>query len=299
MSYLPLHGGLPSALALGDHFCTEADLIRDTHELLKRLPPDVDCVVGCARSGLIPATLISQHRHLPLYGYSRDRGVVNLGSGHRGQFGDSRFCRHVVVVDDTACLGRELALARPSVQSAFPAARVSTAAIYDSGRSGGVDFVAVVHPSDHLLEWNFANSGYSEITGFDFDGVLCRDCTPDEDDDGPRYSHFLAHAEPLYLARGYTLPLIATARHEKYRDATQHWLDRWGVRCAKLVMRDFEIADRRRWHFDVAAFKAAAAAAAGVKFFAESDPAQAALIAELSRLPVLCPAAGRVYRSPA
>src|SRR3546814_16372811 len=48
-----------------------------------------------------------------------------------------------------------------------------------------------------VFAWNWTKHIRLPRWGFDFDGVLCRDNTKAENDDGPRYAEFLANAEPL------------------------------------------------------------------------------------------------------
>jgi hypothetical protein len=157
-----------------------------------------------------------------------------------------------------------------------------------------VDRYALLYGGEHYLEWNWQNAGHGAACGFDFDGVLCHDCPPEDDDDGPRYARFLAGARPLYLPRRLPVPLIVTARHEKYRAPTEDWLRRHGVRWDRLVMRDFAI-DPTRWADHVAEFKAYHLDRSTCILMAESDPAQAATINRITRKPVLCPAAGKVF----
>jgi orotate phosphoribosyltransferase len=182
------------------------------------------------------------------------------------------------------------------VRDAFPGARITRAAVYAHPRAFHlVDRCAFILDGLHYLEWNWCNAGHGAACAYDFDGILCRECTPEEDDDGPRYRRFLEAAEPLYLPRREPVPLVATGRHEKYRAETLAWLARHGVRADRLVMRDWEWTPDMDWQARVGTWKATLYRRSGCILFAESEPRQAAIIAQVSGMPVLCPAAGCVF----
>jgi orotate phosphoribosyltransferase len=90
------------------------------------------------------------------------------------------------------------------------------------------------HPC--FLEWNFFNSMFTKNIATDFDGVLCHDCSIEQDDDGEKYIDFIKNAKPKYLMRKDEIPLIITARLEKYREETEKWLHRYKIRFKKLIM---------------------------------------------------------------
>ena len=95
------------------------------------LPISVDAVVGVSRSGLLPASIVATHLHLPMYSVSPAKGVLHLGTGLRLAGNDpDRRPRHVVVIDDTVCSGNAMNKARQIVGCAFPTIRISTACVY-------------------------------------------------------------------------------------------------------------------------------------------------------------------------
>ncbi|MCR4414632.1 MAG: phosphoribosyltransferase domain-containing protein, partial [Thermoguttaceae bacterium] len=109
-------------------YITTARLVTDTETLLGRLPPDIDAVVGIARSGLLPASVLACRLHVPLWstGSGHPSAVVAAGGGIRmadglagGQW---RSPRHVLLCDDTAWSGHAMRTWLPVVRSAFPEA---------------------------------------------------------------------------------------------------------------------------------------------------------------------------------
>lgn len=207
----------------------------------------------------------------------------------------------VLIVDDTVMTGNSLKAIRPLVQREFP--NVLTSAVY-------VNPLAVVKPDlwavdlgwPHLLEWNLFNSVLSSNMACDFDGILCRDCPAGSDDDGPKYLEFINNAQPLYVPRKEPIPLIVTARIEKYRTETEAWMSRWGIRCRKLVMHPAStLVERNR--DNIPAYKARHFSDWARHHkpkppplaFIESDDRQARMIAKTTGLMVICPATAGVY----
>lgn len=272
---------------------TSRRLIEDTRRFLAEIPACVDAVVGVARSGLIPAALIAAERHVPLFSASRCH-VVPVGAGFRLQ--DSPPIKDVLIVDDTACAGRQMAGVRLWVAALFPSARIWTAVIYATPRArktGVFDLVAVELDSPHYLEWNFFNSSLTCKAAMDFDGILCQDCPAPYDDDAEHYANFLANVPPKHLPRREPVGAIVTGRLEKYRPETEAWLAHWGVRCNCLIMGPWPTPAARSGR--IAAWKGDVYRQLPHSLFVESDPRQVAVIATVARKPVLCPVAERVF----
>lgn len=270
---------------------TTAELARDSVRLAELLPPDTARIVGIPRSGMIPASIIAAHLHLPLWeltgGFFR-----RLASGSRG-FGTVE--GQTVVVDDTVYNGSALRKAREEMRGQ-PA---RFAAVYcKDDRVGDVDFyVRTFRHSDDLLEWNFFNNHWYLLHGVacDFDGVFCYDPTIPDYDEGPgleRYREWLTQARPLHLPRARPVELIVTARLERFRCETEAWLKKWGVSFRRLIMNP---ADRASQRGDVAAIKAQAYFASSCRWFVESDPRQAERIFEISKKRVICPAIAKIW----
>lgn len=280
-------------------FVTTAELVADALRLAAELPAsDFDGIVGVARSGLIPAAVIATHYHLPLWVVSPMTGRVNaIGSGYRlgdsGRPPDGR----LLIVDDTACGGNTMRKVLDVLAKILPAHNLYTAAAYaTSDAATELDAVACVYPKPHFLEWNFANSHFAKDTAFDMDGIICVD--PHCYDTDPAYKNHLAHAAPLYLPRKWPA-IIVTARCERYRGETLDWLERHRVTCRELVMWPGDPEARWATPEAVAQWKADVLKrlrrTGNIHFYAESDPRQAAIIAESAKMPVICPAAGRVF----
>ncbi|MCZ2076546.1 MAG: hypothetical protein LC130_16305, partial [Bryobacterales bacterium] len=217
-------------------FVTTARLMEDTKILASRLPADTSLIVGVARSGLTVASMVAMILHRPMEIVRQSKGdLIDGGNGWR-LTGNTTCDGPVVVIDDTCMTGNSLKHVMPMVRVAHPNA-ISAAVYCNPNARQKPDIWVRDLPWPHLLEWNLFNSILSPNMAVDFDGILCHDPqTSADDDDGPRYERFLRDTKPLYLARKVPIPLIVTARVEKYRPQTEAWLKRYGVECTKLIM---------------------------------------------------------------
>lgn len=292
-----------------DHveWVSTAKFAADAVSLIGKLPPGLVGVAGIPRSGMIPASILAAHLQLPLYEFTLDGKLNRLGHGDRGRnLGFPDGPGPILVIDDTAYAG--LAMRRVKLHAKILGGSFVFAAVYVTPEaSGSVDLYQRILPAPHLLEWNWANNGplsgaasdrsYGEGVACDFDGILCRDSTVPDADDGPAletYRQWLVNAKPLHLPRSAPVPLIVTARLERFRPETEAWLARYGVKYKKLVMHPVDRASKRG---DVAAWKAEHYKASGCGYFLESDPFQAERIWRFSGLPVICPPTSQVFRS--
>jgi orotate phosphoribosyltransferase len=279
-------------------FTTE-ELLADTYKVIPRLPSDIDVVVGSSRSGLIPAAALSMALHRPLFSVGRQQRrestVRPCGSGYRLRSHNNQIIRRILLVEDTVYNGRTLSEDCAAVVKAFPDIPVLKLAIYVHPQvASNVDMYHLIVPGRHYLEWNFFNSISISRCIFDFDGILCEDIAGKDDDDGERYIIALKDAKPKYLIRKEPIPVIATARLEKYREVTEAWLKKWDIRYRKLIMGPWSSPENRNKPMEISKFKAQVFSTYKQNLFVESDPTQAREIAALSGKEVLCPRLKRV-----
>lgn len=285
-------------------FVTLEQFALDIHKLISQLPPNITSVAGVSRSGLYPATMIAMMLHVPLYVVRHHQGdVFSGGNGWRLKEGAQPEDGTMLVVDDTTMTGNSLRRTQHILKDR-PGHKLYAAVYVNPKAIKKPDLWAVDLPWPHLLQWNLFNSVLSDATALDFDGILCHDCPVNMDDDGPQYQKFLAETRPLHIFRKRSIPLIVTARLEKYRPETEKWLANWGMSANRLVMGPWAN-NRERAKSDVAAFKAehfkkfmvTGRTSVGPRMFVESDARQAARIAELSGGLVVCPAAARCFHT--
>jgi orotate phosphoribosyltransferase len=281
-------------------FVTLARFATDAKALVSVLPANTSKIIGVARSGLTAANLVAMFMHRPVEVMRQSKGdVIEGGNGWR-LTGNTSSDGAVVVIDDTVMTGNSFMDVIPRIRKVYPNA-ISAAIYCNPNANVKPDLWVRELPWPHLLEWNLFNSILSPSMAVDFDGILCHDCPPGHDDDGWRYERFLQGVKPLYYMRRTTIPMIVTARLEKYRPQTMDWLARHGMSVQELIMwpgSDY----RERSTEKVAQFKATHYSRflthkyrIQPTLFVESDANQAQRIAQISGGLVVCPAAGRVF----
>jgi orotate phosphoribosyltransferase len=263
------------------------DLSRDTTALARELPSDIDLVVGIPRSGLLAANLLCLQLNTRMTDVQglRDRRLLSSGYRYGGKVSGFDDIQRVLVVDDSVKTGRQMRETKAELAEMDLPFDVEYAAIYVSSTGHRhVDYWGEVIHDDRFFEWNMMHHPILKLSCVDIDGVLCRDPTPEENDDGERYVEFLQTVEPS-LVPTERIGWLVTSRLEKYRPETEAWLDRHDIHYDELVMMDHESAEERRAASDHSEYKARVYTETGAKLFIESNPRQATTIAELSKKP--------------
>lgn len=261
---------------------------------LATLPQDVDIVAGVPRSGLLVASLLALHLNVPMTDVAGliEGRVIQSGARYRGTDPRSFLARprHVLVIDDSVCSGAQMRIVKERIANAALPHRISFAAVYmapEARLEGHVDLYRELVPMPRVFEWNLMHGTVLANSCMDIDGVLCRDPTDLENDDGARYHRFLRETTALMLPTSQVGWLV-TSRLEKYRALTEEWLARHKVQYRELRMMQYPDMAARRAARAYAQFKAGIYTETGAWLFVESDPALAAHIANLSGRAVFC-----------
>lgn len=271
------------------HYKSIEDLNADARELTHQDGVDFDAVVGIPRSGLLAANLVCLHDDVPMTDVD---GLCNqrlLATGRRidedGSFDD---VDSVLVLDDSVLSGTQMTETRQRIERQDFPFEIEYAAIYISPWGHKyVDHWSRVVPTPRTFEWNVMHHPLLENACVDIDGVLCRDPTPNENDDGDRYREFLTGVEPNVVPNKRIAHLV-TARLEKYRHETEAWLDKHGIEYETLTMMDLPTMEARRELGTHAEFKSKVYKSTDTVLFIESNQTQAAEIRQRTGKPVLC-----------
>ncbi|MBI4456234.1 MAG: orotate phosphoribosyltransferase [Acidobacteria bacterium] len=269
-----------------------ADLNKTIVDHLSKIPEDVDLIVGIPRSGLLAANLLALHLNLPLTdleGFLEGR-LLQQG----GRLEASRDCsmlqhiKKVLVVDDSVASGRQMLAARERLAKASLPYEIMYGAIYvfPAARSK-VDLFLEVVAAPRVFEWNLMRHNFLETGCVDIDGVLCRNPTEEENDDGPRYENFLKGMEPLVVPTTQ-IGWLVTCRLEKYRELTEQWLATHKIRYKELIMMNFPDKAARLAYGSPGRFKGQVYRSVGAEIFIESCPDQAREIAQQAGKAVIC-----------
>lgn len=266
----------------------------------KILPRDIELVVGIPRSGLLAANLLALYRNLALAdldGFLEGR-CMSAGSTRRNPLNsDSNISvrsflerpRKVLVLDDSARSGTTMRDAKARIAASRMSFHdVSFGAVYVTADTvTQLDFHCEILEPPRVFEWNIFNHHILEESCVDMDGVLCYDPLQEENDDGERYAAFLRAAIPL-ATPSYCIGHIVTSRLECYRQETETWLNKNGIKYRHLVMLDYPDGQTRRQMNSHSAHKAKVYKKTGAKLFIESDIRQAVEIVALAKKDVLC-----------
>jgi len=248
-----------------------------------------DIVVGIPRSGMIAASIVATYLQMPLA--TLEGYLAGIIHGRSGKMVPTS--TRVLLVDDTSNKGG--AMARAVAMLNGKAKAITRCAVFGPYQVADpakiIDVVFEDQPGPRGFAWNIWKHARLQRWGFDLDGVLCRDPTKAENDDGPAYTGFCQKAPPLFLP---TRPIghIVTSRLEKYRGDTEQWLARHGVEYLQLHMLDLPTkADRMaamKSSGGRGGWKAGIAMEVGVELFVESCPKQAAIISRIAQIPAWC-----------
>lgn len=288
-------------------FITDEMLIEETYALLKKLPA-IGGVLGCPRSGMIPASIIATSLSIPLYSVS-DEVMVKLYS-HSSGYGGKRMSMFeekknlpILVVDDCCYTGTEISLTKKLLTNCNVNQTFIYATVFSTPRSSKfVDFFCRSLSSPHMFERDVYAGKISQQIVFDMDGVLC--------EEKPYRIHEHSYEEHMKnlpaiktnLPTLFGCKAVCTGRLEKYRAITQDWLTKNGVKYKKLIMFPGSQQERDTDHNSIVGkYKAEEfLKMENVRLFIESSEEQSKIIAETLRAsdnltPVICSTTKKVY----
>lgn len=253
------------------------------------LPTDIDVVVGIPRSGLLAANLLCLHLDLPMTDVDGlCRGELIATGNRHGTSVSFDEIDTVLVIDDSVWTGTQMTETRGRLAAEeFPFDIEYAATYVNWDNREHVDYWAESVPGPRVFEWNVMHHVKLPQFCIDIDGVLCRDPTSEENDDGEQYRRFIREVEPRVVPNG-RIGWLVTCRLEKYREETERWLAEHGIEYEELVMMDYPDAEARRAAGDHAAYKARVYEETGASLFIESSPRQATDIRDRADKPVYC-----------
>ena len=218
-----LHDTIGRKLSNHIRFIHTSELLNWAGKMAWSIQSPYDTIVYVPDSGYLPGRVMADIFQYPL-----------LSS-------DSSFEAHspknILIVDDTANTGETMKLAKAKVQTAFPNAKVETAAVIVSkGHEFVVDHYHTAIQRDRMCEWNMHKADLGHVVT-DMDGVLCEN--PKEN-----YLEWIYSDPKERFIPERKLDTIVTARREEYRLVTQRWLAQHGVRYESLKMGLTDMNDR-------------------------------------------------------
>ena len=291
----------------GFTFITNEMFIEETYALLKKLP-NIGGVLGCPRSGMIPASIIATSLSIPLYSLS-DGVVVKLHSvsnhgGYRMGMFEEKNNLPILVIDDCCHTGAEMLLTKKLLKACSPRQHFIYSAVFSRSRSvpNHIDLYSKAYDLNHMFERDIYNNTSSKKIVFDMDGVLCEE-KPYEIDKSS-YEEHLKNLQPIKtnLPTLFGCKAVCTGRPKKYRRITQEWLSKNGVIYEKLIMFSGSYKEKAADYISVVGkYKAEECLKMrDVRLFIESSDEEAKVIAKALRAsdnltPVICSTTKKVY----
>lgn len=271
-------------------YISTEDLVSDTYNIVHKIK-NCKYILGVVRSGLLPATIISTAIHKPLYSVNQHNlEIVNLGGGVR--FDNHQSGDIVYLVDDSSWTGNSTIELKKKLSEVIKE-EIKTVSIYSSSLTyEKIDIYSkLIHPW-HLFEWNMYNTAYNNA--YDIDGLLCRDFTPDEDDDGELYVETMKNMELTKIQPKKKPVVFITARLEKYRNITEDWLNCNGFMIKELIMGPWKNKEEREKN-NIGKWKADHFNNIDADIYIESSDDLAREISKFTHKMVICPESKSVY----
>ena len=196
--------------------------------------------------------------------------------------------RSILIVDDSICSGKSIEQVKNYISQINLNSDITYLAVFGGGAHDHlVDVVFERCPFPRVFQWNLISHNILDSACFDIDGVLCRDPSERENDDGNNYRKFISCAQTIFIPRR-KVRRIVTSRLEKYRSETENWLASLGIQYDYLDMLNVESAvERRRLGLHAEHKATVYRKDCEARLFVESDPNQAIRIANLAGKPVI------------
>lgn len=280
-----------------------ADLNTDIIHGLPLLPRDVDLIVGIPRSGMLAASILATHSHLPLIDvdgflngrpawFGRTKRQIN--SEKVETWRNSLDATSPLLFDDSIFTGKSIYEALESINQSKFSKKILTGGVYAKpGSEDNIDIYFKKLDIPRVFEWNLMHHTILSQSCVDIDGVLCRDPNVQENDDGTTYKRFILNVPARHIP-SVEIGWLVTSRLEKYRKETEQWLAKNNIRYKSLIMLDLNSAKERRKLGIHASFKADVYKESYATLFLESSFSQAIEISKLSGKCVLCYESGQL-----
>ncbi len=271
------------------NYKTYSDLSKDIRQSIHKIPKDVTLIVGIPRSGMVPAYMISAFLNLPVATLGEYINNITPLSGCRPLNLKKKRENKILIVDDTVSNGINLKRTKELLKKKKDKAHYIFYAVYTTEKSKDlVDIFGTICEQTRIFQWNYFHHDILSRACIDIDGVLCKDPTEKENDDGEEYKKFILNALPLFLTN-FPIKALVTSRLEKYREPTEKWLKKHDIHYNDLYMLDLPSKEERIKQNAHAKFKADLyTQLKDTELFIESDREQAAKIALLTSKPVMC-----------
>lgn len=282
------------------------DLSLSVWKAIPNLAEDIDLIVGVPRSGMIPAMMLALYMNtqatsldMLLLGRVYSCGMYRM---NRNTTEELNQFKHILIIDDTYCSGRAMEKVHKQVQESdilqsFKG-KISYAAVYVTpDNEDKLDYAFDVCPLPRLFQWNIFNHSVNSQACFDIDGVVCRDPSSEENDDGEKYKKFI-HTVRHRIGTIHQISRFVSSRLEKYRKDTEEWLHQSGYKFNELILLNLPNKEERMRLGCHGSFKAEIYEKGPETLFYESEQKQAIEIAQRTGKDVFCTESMTIFSIP-
>ena len=210
-----------------------------TEEWAQTLPNEYDLIIGVPRGGLLVAGILSSKFNKPLTTPENFLNGKNFWFSKDCKTLDASNFKTALIVEDSIGSGKRLKPYIEKIKAKNPNLDIKVGALFKNHNS--------VYPIDVfykekfppiIFEWNLLTACHAwGALCVDMDGVLCKECPSEFDDDGEKYRQWLRSVKP-HLIPAYRIEAVITSRLEKYRTETEAWLKANDVNYGQLIMLD-------------------------------------------------------------
>ena len=282
------------------NFRSYEDLARIISNNIYKIPEDVDLVVGVPRSGLMAASMVALYLNLPITdieGLEQDR-LFESGSTKKGNWiKKPSKARKILVVEDSSVSGNSI----NQVKERLSKLKIKNKLIYliviaTKETKDLADMYFDICPVPRMFEWNYMYHILLRQACVDIDGVLNRDPSEEENDDGEKYIDFISNVKPRVVPTK-KIKYLVTTRLEKYRKYTEAWLKKNHIEYEQLIMMDVASKEERVKLGNHGIYKGNVYKGLDdAIIFIESNKNQAQVIANTSGKPAFCVDNGKLYK---
>lgn len=203
---------------------------------LYKIPHDIDVICFFPRGGAIVGGIISLYLNKPLIDFESLISGKTYYNQTMHQFNMPKLIKNpnkILLVDDLVGGGRHFEQSKILEEKGYNIIKLSIFSIFNGKEK--VDISLKDFGNTNIIpEWEFYDYNIFEKSIVDFDGVLGRNNTVEEDMNEEMYINFLKTAEPLFIPS--KVLGICSYRLEKYRNITTEWLQKYNINYGFLDM---------------------------------------------------------------
>jgi len=236
---------LPNKFFIKLNYKSISDLNYCIKNNINKIPKNVDLVVGIPRSGMLAANIIALNLNVDFVSIDEFLNNIKIKSSSRiiKRLEKCSDAKKVLIVDDSVNAGNTIENIKQLLAKSTN--NLIYCCIYGLKKTyNKVDVCMEQVEEPRLFEWNIFHRPFLEKCCVDMDGVICKDPTEKQNDDGSEYSNFLFNT-PALIKPTFKIGSIVTSRLEKYREQTVEWLKKNQIKYDNLYMLDSDAKTRR------------------------------------------------------